>query len=191
MTPTASTVTSTSGHTSLTVSANTNWALTSSPSWLKIRKSVFGSSQLVVSGSSGSTTVYAHREENSGETRTGTVYFSAVGVTTGIVYTQDGSVTPTPTGYLGLDPPEWSSIPAAGIALEVDWDNPSNEDYVINVLSWAAFYDGEDMTSNMLNTIPANSTGTMYLIVGRSFTHREGAIIFESNSLGCATVSAG
>lgn len=180
--PTAATVASTSGHTSLTVSANTDWALTSSPSWLKVRKTVYGSSQLVTGGTSGSTTIYAHRDENSGETRTGTVSFSAVGVTAGTVYTQNGSVTPVPTGYLGLDPPEWSSIPARGITLEVEWDNPSNEDYVINVLPWAAFYDGDDMTSNMLNTIPANSTGTMYLIVGRSFTHREGAIIFESDS---------
>lgn len=86
-----------SGYTTVVVSASTDWVVASTPDWITIRKYIFDISQVVTSGTSGTTTVYAHRLTNSGLTsRTGTVTFSSTTATADITFTQSGYTPPTP-----------------------------------------------------------------------------------------------
>lgn len=89
------TVSSASGHTQIVVSASTDWVVDEKPDWITLRKTVYTASSIVTGGTSGSTTFYAHRGENSGYTRGDSIVLSADNLSATLVINQDGIPLPT------------------------------------------------------------------------------------------------
>ena len=94
----------------LTVSASTNWAVTSKPDWISLWSSAFGGNN-VTGGTSGSTTVYPRPSENSGSSRSGYVTMTSVAGLSGMsaLITQSSGYTP-PQDFLIV-----TTTPATGI----------------------------------------------------------------------------
>ena len=95
----------------LTVSASTNWAVTSKPNWISLWSSAFGGNN-VTGGTSGSTTVYPRPSENSGSTRSGYVTMTSVAGLSGMsaLITQSSGYTPPAQDFLIV-----TTTPATGI----------------------------------------------------------------------------
>ena len=103
------TVSSASGHTQIVVSASTNWTVDEKPDWITLRKTVYTASSIVTGGTSGSTTFYAHREENSGYTRGDSIVLSADNLSATLVINQDGIPRPT-TESITITPSSFTNV---------------------------------------------------------------------------------
>ena len=167
------------------VTASKDWSLSTNVNWLRWYAGAFDLNPMI-SGTSGTTTIYRRIDENSGSSRTGTTTFTCgTASTTYVVQQAEGYVEPTPVGNLEFDPPQISPASRSYDIYEVECYNGTDEDYSIDYGDdWVQFYDGPDpSTADAISVIPNNERLVLYLEV-QAGSNRNVTITFTGDDSG-------